>query len=127
MKNQVFTEDPHLQSPAALHLLRKKLNDELNFLWLKFRNDFLSNTVLTCTYCGKTDLLIETDDLNRLATIDHVIPRSKGGAEFDRSNCVVACFPCNNNRGDMDADEYKRRRCNQNKRGNPSRISEEHA
>jgi len=42
----------------------------------------------TCQYCGgHTDL-----------TIDHVIPRSRGGkSSFD--NCVVACRPCNNGKG----------------------------
>lgn len=33
------------------------------------------------------------------ATIDHVIPRSKGGPN-DRSNLVLACFACNQSRGD---------------------------
>lgn len=42
----------------------------------------------TCQYCGShADL-----------TIDHVLPRSKGGkSSFE--NCVVACRPCNNKKG----------------------------
>jgi len=42
----------------------------------------------TCQYCGSHDDL----------TIDHVVPRSRGGkSSFD--NCVVACRPCNNRKG----------------------------
>lgn len=45
----------------------------------------------TCQYCGKS---IKTD-----GTIDHVVPRSKGGlSSFD--NCVLACLPCNNKKDD---------------------------
>ena len=41
-----------------------------------------------CVYCGSSSRL----------TIDHVIPASKGGKNnFD--NCVTACQPCNNKKG----------------------------
>lgn len=42
-----------------------------------------------CQYCGST----------RHLTIDHVIPKSKGGSE-DWSNLVVACSQCNTKKGD---------------------------
>ena len=42
-----------------------------------------------CQYCGSTKHL----------TIDHVIPRSKGGTE-DWENLVVACSQCNTRKGD---------------------------
>lgn len=32
-------------------------------------------------------------------TLDHVVPRSKGGRHTD-DNCVVACFACNNEKAD---------------------------
>ena len=38
--------------------------------------------------------------LGTLATVDHVMPLSKGGAEFDEANCVVACYRCNQKKGD---------------------------
>lgn len=44
------------------------------------RDDF------TCAYCGRKD--------QRL-TIDHIIPKSRGGAT-DFENCVASCKPCNN-------------------------------
>lgn len=44
------------------------------------RDDF------TCAYCGRTD---------RRLTIDHIVPKSKGGiTSFE--NCVASCKPCNN-------------------------------
>ena len=45
----------------------------------------------TCQFCGKKDL---TQDL----TIDHVIPRSRGGTSH-WENCVIACLPCNLKKG----------------------------
>ncbi len=43
-----------------------------------------------CAYCG--------DNQSRL-TIDHIIPKSRSG-ETSFENCVTACKPCNNRKGD---------------------------
>ncbi len=40
-----------------------------------------------CQYCGRRQS-------NEQLTIDHVVPRSQGGAT-DWANCVLACMPCN--------------------------------
>ncbi len=42
----------------------------------------------TCAYCG-----------NPASTIDHVLPRSRGGAN-EWTNTVAACGRCNNRKGD---------------------------
>lgn len=43
-----------------------------------------------CAYCGTE---------RQKLTIDHIIPKSKGGkATFE--NCVTSCKPCNNKKGD---------------------------
>jgi 5-methylcytosine-specific restriction endonuclease McrA len=42
-----------------------------------------------CQYCGST----------RSLTIDHIVPKSKGGAD-SWQNMVVACGPCNTKKGD---------------------------
>jgi 5-methylcytosine-specific restriction endonuclease McrA len=42
----------------------------------------------TCQYCGTTSHL----------TVDHVIPRSRGGAS-DWENIVTSCAPCNRRKG----------------------------
>ena len=44
-----------------------------------------------CQYCGSKEDL----------TIDHIVPRSKGGDRWDASNCTTACRPCNQLKGSM--------------------------
>lgn len=43
----------------------------------------------TCAYCGNKE---------KYLTIDHIIPRSKGG-KTDFDNCVASCKACNNRKG----------------------------
>jgi 5-methylcytosine-specific restriction endonuclease McrA len=43
-----------------------------------------------CQYCGKTESML---------TVDHVIPKAKGGPET-WENLVAACVSCNNKKGD---------------------------
>ncbi len=59
-----------------------------------------------CRYCGRqcVDAPPHGPDGKRVnlpheRTLDHVVPRSRGGAHTD-DNCVVACFQCNNDKGD---------------------------
>lgn len=49
----------------------------------------------TCQYCGS----------HKNLTIDHVIPRSRGGKD-DWDNMVVACMPCNTNKGNKTPEEW---------------------
>ncbi|MBF0554411.1 MAG: HNH endonuclease [Nitrospirae bacterium] len=113
-RDVVFVDDPALTSRAAFILLRQSLaREEGNDYesWLKFRDKFLDGKKLTCKYCGKTDLKKESqDDLNILATIDHVVPLSKGGSRYDERNLLIACFPCNRKKKDMDLEEFLSRR-----------------
>jgi len=51
----------------------------------------------TCVYCGSNK--------KRDLTIDHVIPKSKGG-EDKWENLVTACFKCNNKKSSMDLEEF---------------------
>lgn len=48
-----------------------------------------------CQYCGSIKQL----------TIDHVIPKSKGGKDT-WENLVVACMPCNTKKGDRTPEEW---------------------
>ena len=111
MRHLVKVKEPHPHSQAAAVMLRRVLRTHEVNAWLKFREDFLTHHkakdgTLKCHYCGKTDLVMDVPmdaskgQLSHLATIDHVVPRSKGGAEKDRQNLVVACFPCNQRKGD---------------------------
>lgn len=50
------------------------------------KKNVLNRDRFLCQYCGKKDYKL---------TIDHIIPKSKGGkTTFD--NCVASCKPCNN-------------------------------
>ena len=51
-----------------------------------------------CAYCGVETGF--TGNSPRRATVDHVVPKSKGGLDH-LSNCVVACAACNAAKGDQ--------------------------
>ena len=64
-----------------------------------------------CVYCGAIARrpgpgVRRTPDL---ATLDHVVPRSKGG-RLECGNLVLACRACNNERGIMDAGAFHARK-----------------
>ncbi len=48
-----------------------------------------------CQYCGRGDVTL---------TVDHVIPKSKGGND-SWENLVAACVSCNNRKGDRTPSE----------------------
>lgn len=52
------------------------------------RNALLARDKATCQYCYKPG-----------DTIDHVLPRARGG-KHAWENVVIACYPCNNKKGD---------------------------
>lgn len=59
-----------------------------------FRQMILERDNYTCQYCG------EYGD-----TIDHIIPKSKGGISSFK-NCICACKRCNTKKGDLFPEEY---------------------
>ena len=61
------------------------------------RRNIFKRDRFTCQYCGKQPA---ADDL----TIDHVLPRSRGG-KSTWTNCVLACFRCNHRKADRLPDE----------------------
>ena len=42
----------------------------------------------------------------RSASIDHMVPRSRGGSD-DAANKVTACKACNNEKDNMDVEGYR--------------------
>lgn len=59
------------------------------------RKNILRRDNHKCVYCGRGDLAF---------TIDHVIPKSKGGKDT-WENLVTACLPCNNKKGNRTPQE----------------------
>jgi 5-methylcytosine-specific restriction endonuclease McrA len=54
------------------------------------RKNILRRDGFKCAYCGRSDLPL---------TIDHIIPRAKGGSD-SWENLISACTFCNNHKGD---------------------------
>jgi len=68
------------------------------FAYRYIRLKVLARDNHTCYWCGGPG-----------NTMDHVIPWSQGG-RTTMDNCICACQECNGERGDMQADEFARRR-----------------
>lgn len=63
------------------------------------RRNIFTRDNYTCQYCG-----VQCDTSN--LSIDHVVPRSRGGkSTFE--NCVVACMPCNRKKADKTLEQSK--------------------
>jgi 5-methylcytosine-specific restriction endonuclease McrA len=129
--HNVYVKNPHPKSYTSLVLLQNKFllldKDYLESDWriqVEFSRTYLQrklkeNGCLTCVYCGKTNLRIEIDDNVKvprkiLATLDHIIPFSKGGTNAE-TNLAVACYRCNIKKGSHDVADFIRiykDRCN---------------
>lgn len=59
------------------------------------RKNILRRDHHKCQYCNRTDLPL---------TIDHIIPKSKGGDD-SWENLVTACVKCNNKKGDRSPED----------------------
>ena len=59
-----------------------------------------------CYLCGRTMLFNPRDNASPLyATLEHVIPRSKGGQKT-WDNIKLSCRECNSDKSHMDLEEY---------------------
>lgn len=63
----------------------------------------------TCQYCGskviKGAQIVAGFSPKEVATLDHLIPRSKGG-DNSNENLVTACMSCNASRKDMPLESF---------------------
>ena len=46
-----------------------------------------------CAYCGQW---------NEKLTLDHIVPKSKGGLHFAKHNLAPSCFSCNSSKSNLD-------------------------
>ena len=65
---------------------------------------------LTCVYCNKPDLKLKADKRHEAATVDHVVPKSKGGKADDFNNFAVCCNSCNKKKDSATAEEFRNSR-----------------
>jgi 5-methylcytosine-specific restriction endonuclease McrA len=84
----VKTVDKNLTKPLIVRLLKMVRSVYKKRVPFSYKN-VMKRDKHTCQYCGSRDGL----------TIDHVIPKSKGGKNTFE-NCVTACRPCNHRKGD---------------------------
>ena len=83
-----------LQVPTVirvLNLVKRKARKSVSFS----KKNILRRDNFTCQYCG---------DQNYPLTVDHDIPKSRGGGT-SWTNVVVACKPCNMKKGSRTARE----------------------
>lgn len=80
--------------PAVMKLKNFVLANTAHRMCSYNRNVVLARDDYTCQYCSKILSYRE-------ATIDHVVPRSKGGKNH-WTNCVTSCKTCNKKKRDHD-------------------------
>ncbi len=105
----VAVAEPYVGSMAALVLLGRTYRDAELAEWFEFRDEILDEAEardgkLVCSYCKRDDLVRKLPDYVKkaanLATIDHMVPVSKGGEKYDKKNCAIACYGCNQRKAD---------------------------
>jgi 5-methylcytosine-specific restriction endonuclease McrA len=95
----------HTKNPKHLENLIRSVN---NYNFLKKKQKLEGE--LHCEYCDKHPLKIyyfgkkfKTQDG---ATVDHRNPVSKGGKPYDESNMAVSCYKCNQQKADMNYEDW---------------------
>jgi 5-methylcytosine-specific restriction endonuclease McrA len=111
MKHIIHNDDVHIKSYAHLVLLNKVYSTMESKRWNRARDAFLKQEIRTkgcliCSYCGKTDLKIKTNNRGEQATVDHYVPKAVGGDPFSSSNFVVCCHSCNQKKGSSSPEEF---------------------
>lgn len=95
IKFKVANPELELYKPS---IIRVKKNMKVDFHKTKLsRENVFKRDNYTCVYCP-------CDDRKKL-TIDHVIPKSRGGKDT-WENLVTACFDCNQEKDDLSLEEY---------------------
>lgn len=84
-----------IKKPSIIKV-RKYVSDELYRVPLT-RENVYKRDGYECVYCGNGN--------KKLLTLDHVIPKSKGGKD-SWDNLVTACTRCNNEKSDLTLEEY---------------------
>jgi 5-methylcytosine-specific restriction endonuclease McrA len=100
MKHRVFLKNVPADCYAASVLLREVYQQMETRTWSRARNAFLDSELkqkgyLECYYCHRKPLHRCGGKSRERATIDHILPVSKGGNIIDRANFVVCCDSCN--------------------------------
>lgn len=91
----LINEDLKIKKPSIIKV-HKYVNQQYKKVPLNRENIFKRDNY-ECVYCGET--------YRRVLTIDHVVPKSKGGPD-SWENLVTACRNCNHEKADLTLEEY---------------------
>ncbi len=80
------------------------------------RRNLLRRDGMRCQYCGKSNVQL---------TLDHILPRSRGGKE-EWENLVVACITCNNKKGNRTPEEAGMKLLSKPKKPSPVLFIRQH-
>lgn len=113
--------DVHIQSYASLVMLQRVYINLEQRRWNKARKAFVKKELetkgkLVCTYCGKDDLKIKSTKRHEQCTVDHIVPVSEGGDQFDEQNFAISCHSCNKKKASSPVEEFKKSKYLQKKR-----------
>jgi 5-methylcytosine-specific restriction endonuclease McrA len=111
VKHSVHIKEIEASDYANLVLLNRTYSILEKKRWNKSRISFLRAELekcgkLTCCYCGRNDLEINSRLNQNKATVDHIKAKSNGGNEFDHSNFAVSCMTCNSHKGNGEFDDF---------------------
>jgi hypothetical protein len=110
IEHDCVIETPRLKLDVPEIALTEGGSDERPPIFIPFsRQNIFKRDDYTCQYCGITRR--EIRELARVGenielTLDHLVPRSKGGKVKSFMNVVAACSRCNTEKDDMDAEEF---------------------
>ena len=114
-------DEVHIQSYASLVMLQKVYTNLEQKRWNRARKAFVKKELetkgkLVCSYCGKDDLKIKSNKRHEQCTVDHIIPVSQGGNQFDDRNFTISCYSCNKKKASKPAEEFKKSKYLQKKK-----------
>jgi 5-methylcytosine-specific restriction endonuclease McrA len=96
---QLHSERMVLDAPVVIRLLSYVHVPYERFTVPLSRRTLINRDNHTCQFCGDTESPL---------TIDHVVPRSRGGTT-SWENCVTACLRCNHRKGNRTPEEANMR------------------
>lgn len=91
-----LASDGRLYHPTITQRVLDMVGERSRGKYRRFRSAVVQRDGEGCRYCGASN-----DDM----TLDHVIPRSRGGPD-DISNLALACRPCNSSKGARTPQEW---------------------
>lgn len=92
---KIVNPEIDFKKPSVIRV-KKFVNDHIHTVPLTRENVYRRDGY-QCIYCG--------ENKSKLLTIDHIIPKSKGG-ENTWQNMVTACKKCNNIKSDLSVEDF---------------------